>query len=85
MEHFTLDPEIIKYLLKMKSELYKLIEKMVRFPNATVCRHYVCLEILNVLESNGEELDINLVNAILDGSNGDKEVLKILEGKNGIQ
>ena len=45
------------------SDLLEIMEHMFRFPQATVCRHYVVCELLQVLEKNGIPFPASLADA----------------------
>lgn len=65
------------------ADLLKMMERMIRYPEATICRHSVACDIVQILETNGiappeqlEELAKNLV----DGSPADYDSLQSLQG-----
>lgn len=48
------------------SDVVKLIEQLLKFPRAEVCRHYVCCNILSMLEANGFDVTNDLAKAVVD-------------------
>lgn len=63
----------------IKDDLYALMENLIITSNGKICVHDVCLRILNLMEKHGESLDIDLVNSLMNASNGDKETLEWLK------
>ena len=60
-------------------DLYGLIEGLLKFPFAQICRHAVALDILSLLERNEETIDPELVRYISEAAKGDEQALAILE------
>lgn len=61
----------------MERQLYKLIADFINYPVASICKHYVCLCILDMLERQGYELNDELVKSINDAD--DEKTLQILK------
>ncbi len=53
------------------------IEKLLKFPNAHICKHYVCCNLLDMLERHNCKLPLNLVRAVVDAN--DEDALKIIK------
>jgi hypothetical protein len=58
-------------------DIYKIIKITIGYPSPKVCKHYACLPLLELLESRGHNLDVNLVKAIVDAD--DTKINEILE------
>lgn len=60
----------------------KLVKKFINFPQAKVCKHYIALEIINVLQ-NEVIFSPELIDSILDADDefSLKEIDKLLEQK----
>lgn len=64
----------------METKLVKLMIRLARFPNATICRHDVAMDILNILQNDlPEDTVAALAKAFSDGSNGDEQALELLQ------
>jgi hypothetical protein len=66
----------------MKTDLLKLIIRMVNFPESTVCRHAVALDLLNLLEKHDmlPKADVAvLAKCLCDGCEGDSLALSALK------
>lgn len=59
-----------------EGEVYRLIQKLIQFPRATICVHAVAADLLGALERAGGTLDIPLVAAIVDAD--DETALRLL-------
>ena len=64
-----------------ESAIYKMVADLLRFPRPVVCKHYICLNLLSMLEENGSSLDKNLVNAVVEGN--DEVSLRLLSNNGG--
>jgi len=51
-----------------QKELISCIKRMLVFPNATICRHAVALDILSILERYGFSVSVELADAILNAN-----------------
>lgn len=58
--------------------LYKFCLQLINFRDPTVCRHYVILSLLSMLEENKIPISIELVKAVSENSAGDEEAKEIL-------
>ena len=58
------------------ADLYILIRRLVRFPNATICRHAVALDLFALLERAGYPVEVKLAQALVDAD--DEAALAIL-------
>lgn len=47
-------------------DIYQYIERLIRFPDARICRHAVACDLLSLLEQHGHTLDVDLVKAVVD-------------------
>lgn len=55
--------------------IYRLLYDFISFPNAHICKHYVCIEILNVLQDY-VNVDPELISTINNAD--DKKALELL-------
>lgn len=60
------------------NDIYKLVLATIKFPNSQICKHFVALDLLSLLQSKGVSLDEELVDAISKNSEGDCKAIKIL-------
>lgn len=63
----------------LNKKVLKMVMNSIQFPYASICKHLVALDLLNMLEELGIEIDSNLVKAISEGSTGEYEAEKILK------
>lgn len=61
----------------VKLAIYLFIRKIIKYPHAHICKHYVAIELLSLLESLDYTLDSQLVDAIISGD--DTCTLALLE------
>lgn len=59
-------------------DVLKLMLNLTLFPYATICRHLVSCDLLNLLEIRGVVLPKELYESVADGSLGDEKVEEIL-------
>ena len=63
-------------------DVLSFINRMIEFPYPQVCKHYVVLELLNLLEVKGWDRTEDLTELAKLASNGeDEKLLKFLRGK----
>lgn len=62
-------------------DLYDVIEGLIKYPFSQICVHSIALDILSVLERNGEVVDGDLIRAIVQASAGDELALEILKNR----
>ena len=62
-------------------DIYGLVEGLIKFPFSQICVHSVALDIMSVLEKNGEPISDRLVKCLVAASAGDEEALEILKNR----
>ena len=67
--------------LKIEKELYKAIETLIKFPNATVCKHYAALQIIQAMENSGISIEEKLIKSVIDGYESDTKTLSLIKNK----
>ena len=63
----------------LKDSIYEYVKHLVSINQPQICRHLVALNLLDLLERHGESLNIGLVEALNECSNGDERALKIID------
>ncbi len=58
--------------------LQQIIEDLLNFPNALICRHWVIMTLIDALLKNGVRVPYSLLDAVVKSSEGDEEALRIL-------
>ena len=57
----------------------RLVEILINHPFSKICKHQAALEVLNLLEKNGVDINETLVRAIVDCD--DEAAITILKGE----
>lgn len=63
----------------MEDKIYKLILKFLKLNQPKVPRHSIVMDLLDVLESSGECVSLELIKAVSDGTEGDEKSKKIIK------
>lgn len=66
-------------------KITKLIKRLVEFPNATICRHEVAIDLAVILQDEYGIDASELTKALFEGSNGDEDALEALEALRGVK
>ena len=57
----------------------RVMQEMIEFPYAEICRHNVACSLYGMLEKHGVELPVELAKTLVDCSEGDERSLEIIE------
>ena len=49
-----------------QSQVYELMRRWIKFPNATICKHAVVLDLLDLLERSGYSISTDLVKSVVE-------------------
>lgn len=71
---FPNEKQPIKY-----DDILEIIEGLIKFPYAQICRHSDALELLNLCEEKGLTISGELAKAICNASTGDEKALELLK------
>ncbi len=59
------------------NDIYKLIKSILDFPQSQVCKHYVCCQLLTLLEDRNIPISKELAGAIVEAN--DKLAIQLLD------
>lgn len=62
----------------IEKDIYYMIVGLLKFPFPQVCRHFVALELLSLLEKNGYEVSEELAKYISKASECDYEAIEMI-------
>ena len=59
-----------------EKDILQLVKKLIEFPDTQVCKHYVALQLLSLLEAKGVVLSNSLVTAVV--ASNDEEIIRLI-------